>query len=628
MAALLLALRVAFTAPAVFCFVGKKMADPIIRLENVEYTYACLEPSRRAASSTHPTPALKEVTLAVEAGEYLAVIGHNGSGKSTLARLLNGLLRPTAGRVLVDGRDTRHPAHTLQIRRTVGLVFQDPDNQIVATVVEEDVAFGPENLGVPEGELQERVSWALGLLDLLPYRHRAPHLLSAGQKQRLAVAGVMAMRPRVLVLDEATAMLDPAGRRELLAALRNLHAQGVTVVLITHFMGEAAEADRVVVLEKGRIALEGTPRQVFTEAESLQQLGLDLPPAARLAWAIHEKYPPFPTNRITMAEVLEAILAACRGRTIGVVGATAPPPAGGNHPEDRVRNTKRPLVQVQGLHHIYLRGTPLETTALRGVDLEVGRGQAAGIMGPTGSGKSTLLQFLNALLTPQAGRVLLDGQDLSDPKTDRQAARFRVGLLFQHPGDQLFERYVGDDVAFGPRAMGMPREEVRERVRRAMEAVGLPFEQFKDRLTTTLSGGERHKAALAGVLALEPEVLALDEPTAGLDPRSRRDLLSLLHHWRKEQHGTLVVATHNMEDLAELAERTYLLADGKVTLGGPTRQVFARGKELTRHGLSTPQAAAVVQALRARGLPLPAHALTIPEAADEIAALLRHRPLC
>ncbi|HID64093.1 MAG TPA: energy-coupling factor transporter ATPase, partial [Anaerolineae bacterium] len=251
------------------------------------------------------------------------------------------------------------------------------------------------------------------------------------------------------------------------------------------------------------------------------------------------------------------------------------------------------------------------------------RGQAAGIMGPTGSGKSTLLQFLNGLLPPRTGRVLLDGQDLSDSRTDRRAIRFRVGLLFQHPGDQLFERYVGDDVAFGPRAMGLPREEVRERVHRAMEAVGLPFEQFKDRLTTTLSGGERHKAALAGVLALEPEVLVLDEPTAGLDPRSRRDLLALLHRWQGEQGGTLVVATHNMEDLAELAGRTCLLDGGKVVLDGPTRQVFARDEELSRHGLSTPRAAAVVQALRARGLPLPARALTIPEAADEIVALLR-----
>ena len=387
-AALLLALRVAFAAPAV-SFCRQEMSDPIIRLEDVEYTYA--------ANSPHPTPALKEVTLAVEAGEYLALIGHNGSGKSTLARLLNGLLHPTAGRVLVDGRDTRDPAHTLELRRTVGLIFQDPDNQIVATVVEEDVAFGPENLGVPEGELEERVGWALGLLDLLPYRHRAPHLLSAGQKQRLAVAGVMAMRPRVLVLDEATAMLDPAGRRELLNALRNLRDQGATVVLVTHFMEEAAETDRVVVLEEGRIALEGTPRQVFTKAKRLQQLGLELTPAAEIAWAIHEKYPPFPTDRITVAEVVEAILTAYRSRTIGVSGVTAPFPTGGNHPEDGTQNkdhiaihnlhyTKSPQIQIQGLHHTYLRGTPLETVALRGVDLEVGHGEAAGIMGPTGSG--------------------------------------------------------------------------------------------------------------------------------------------------------------------------------------------------------------------------------------------------
>jgi energy-coupling factor transport system ATP-binding protein len=381
----------------------------------------------------------------------------------------------------------------------------------------------------------------------------------------------------------------------------------------------------VVVLEEGRIALEGTPRQVFAEAERLQQLGLDLPPAAGLSWAIHERYPPFPTDRITTAEVVEAVLAAYGGLTTEFPEIPALSPTDGTpHP----CYTKPPFVQVQGLHHVYLRGTPLEAPALRGVNLEVGRGETAGIMGPTGSGKSTLLQFLNGLLTPQAGQILVDGQDLSDPQTDRRAVRFRVGLLFQQPGDQLFERYVGDDVAFGPRAMGLPREEVRERVRRAMDAVGLPFQQFKDRLTTTLSGGERHKAALAGVLALEPEVLVLDEPTAGLDPRSRRELLALLHHWREERGGTLVVATHNMEDLAELAEQTYLLADGKVTLGGPTRQVFARGEELTRHGLSRPQATAVVQALQARGLPLPNHALTIPEAADQIAALLRHRPLC
>ncbi len=604
------------------------MPAPIIRLENVEYTYA--------TNSPRPRPALKGVNLAVEAGEYLAVIGHNGSGKSTLARLLNGLLHPTAGRVLVAGRDTRDPAHTLEIRRTVGLVFQDPDTQIVSTVVEEDVAFGPENLGVPEGELEERVSWALGLLDLLPYRHRAPHFLSAGQKQRLAVAGVMAMRPRVLVLDEATAMLDPIGRRELLAALRHLRDQGVAIVLITHFMEEAARADRVIALEEGRIALEGPPRRVFAEAERLQRLGLDLPPAAGLAWAIHEKYPPFPTDRITVAEVVEAVSAACVNCPLRIPESTTSLPIGSSF-EDTAQNrdhvvtpnphyAKNPLIQVQDLYHTYLRSTPLETTALCGVDLEVGRGEAAGIMGPTGSGKSTLLQSLNGLLTPQAGRILLDGQSLSDPRTDRRAIRFRVGLLFQHPGDQLFERYVGDDVAFGPRAMGLPREEVRERVRRAMEAVGLPFEQFKDRLTASLSGGERHKAALAGVLALEPEVLVLDEPTAGLDPRSRRELLALLHRWREEQGGTLVVATHNMEDLAELAERTYLLADGKVILGGSTRQVFARGEELTRHGLSTPQAAAVVQALRARGLPLPSHPLTVPEAADEIATLLMREP--
>ena len=235
-------------------------------------------------------------------------MGHNGSGKSTLAKNLNALLKPTEGDVWVKGMNSKDPANTLPIRSTVGMVFQIPDNQIVATVVEEDVAFGPENLGVPPDELEERVTWALNVVDMEPFRLRAPHLLSAGQKQRVAIAGVMAMKPEVLVLDESTAFLDPVGRQDVLKAVRRLNDEGVTVIAITHFMHEATEGNRVLVMEAGRIVMQGTPRQVFSHVEKLREMQLDVPQVTELSYALHRRMPGFPPDLITVPEMVEEVL--------------------------------------------------------------------------------------------------------------------------------------------------------------------------------------------------------------------------------------------------------------------------------------------------------------------------------
>jgi energy-coupling factor transport system ATP-binding protein len=280
------------------------------------------------------------------------------------------------------------------------------------------------------------------------------------------------------------------------------------------------------------------------------------------------------------------------------------------------------MIEVRDLHYTYLQGTPHEVAALQGVDLTVEQGDTVGLIGPTGSGKSTLLQHLNGLLRPQAGEVRIDGHDTRDPRADLRTIRRQVGLVFQNPEDQLFERYAGDDVAFGPRNLGLSPSEIRQRVRWAMEAVGLDFEGFKDRLTMSLSEGERRRLALAGVLALKPEVLVLDEPTAGLDPKGRKDLLKWLMRWRGEQEGTIVLASHNMEDLAQLADRVYVLVEGRMVLSGSPREVFSQSEVLTRHGLGTPLAVTVMHALRARGLPVRADAITIAEAAAEVEALL------
>ena len=280
-----------------------------------------------------------------------------------------------------------------------------------------------------------------------------------------------------------------------------------------------------------------------------------------------------------------------------------------------------PIITVRALSHTYLQGTPLETRALFGVDLQVQAGETVGIIGPTGSGKSTLLQHLNGLLRPQQGDVLVNDTSLSDPSADIRDIRRRVGLLFQSPEDQLFERYAGDDVAFGPRNLGVPQEEVRRRVRRAMEMVGLPF-AFKDRLTADLSQGQRRRLALAGVLALEPQVLVLDEPTAGLDPQGRRALLRTLSAWGSQGEQATVMASHNMEDIAELCDCVHVLVAGEIILRGSPREVFSHYDTLVNCGLSVPVPTEVMIRLLRRGYQVPADVLTAEEAAEGIEALI------
>jgi energy-coupling factor transport system ATP-binding protein len=277
------------------------------------------------------------------------------------------------------------------------------------------------------------------------------------------------------------------------------------------------------------------------------------------------------------------------------------------------------VITVEQLEHIYLRGTPLEAVALRGVNLQVRQGETVGIIGHTGSGKSTLIQHFNGLLRPQRGTVRILGYDLADPRVDVRALRRRVGLVFQFPEAQLFERYVGDDVAFGPWQMGLRGEALRARVSEAMEAVGLPFRAFKDRPLYTLSGGERRRAALAGVLALRPEILVLDEPTAGLDPCGHQDLLERLMVLKQAWNATLVIVSHNMEDIAQLCDQVYVIADGRTALNGTPREVFGQRERLVALGLGVPQVTEALHALQRTGFDVRADRLTVVEAEEEIA---------
>jgi len=603
---------------------------PIVRVEKLYHTYQ--------SEAKNPVPALCGVDLAIEAGEYVVILGHNGSGKSTLAKHFNALLAPTDGKVWVKGWDTLNRGQVRDIRRTVGMVFQHPDNQIVATIVEEDVAFGPENLGLSRTEIARRVDWSLARVEMQPFRFRAPHLLSGGQKQRICIAGVLAMEPEVLVLDEATAMLDPRGRQEVLDIARRLNKErGVTLIAVTHFMREAIEADRVIILERGQIALQGPPREVFQQIERLRELSLDVPHVSELALALHRQFAGFPADLLTPEEVAEAVVHYCDGqngdenqvstaasqRPAASVSVAQPAVEKATPPDlHALAPTHPPLLSLQHVAHYYMRDTPLAVMAVSDINIDVYPGEIVGVLGHTGSGKSTAIQHFNGLLRAHEGKAIVLGQDLADSQVDIRAVRRQVGLVFQMPEAQLFEQYVGDDVAYGPRKQGLSRAEVRMRVQRAMEAVGLPFAEFKDRITFGLSGGQMRRVAIAGVLALEPRILVLDEPTAGLDPQARGQLMCRLLDLRG-QGITLVMISHNMEELAEICDRLYVIADGRTVMEGTPATIFSRASELRAMRLDVPDVTKVAETLKARGL-LPADEViyTLAQAEDAVAHLL------
>jgi len=574
-----------------------------IELENVSFAYR--DPLGKAY------PVLHELSLNIKDGELAAIVGANGSGKTTFIRHLNGLLLPDQGLVQVGGQDTRSPAGRRAIHQLVGMVFQHPEDQIISSTLEDEVAFGPENLGQPPAEIRRQVEDSLRAVGLWDIRLRPPHLLSAGQTQRLALAGVLAMRPRCIIFDEATTMLDPSGRRMALDWMLRLHEQGITILFVTHHMEEAVLAQRVIVFAAGRVALDGSPRQVFADPARLSELGLEMPPASLLAERLRPALPGMPPQLLTAAELQSAIGRLAPPLTVVGRQAAADLKPGANAPGDdhaSILGYSAPLISVSGLCHTYLDGTPLAQLSLQDVSLEGESGVSHGLLGRTGSGKSTLLQHLNGLLRPQKGTVRVGPFNLADPAVLTRSVIQLAGLVFQNPEMQFFEQYVGDEIAYGPRQFP-GAETLAQRVRWAMQLVGLDFDAFKDRLLFTLSGGERRKVALASVLALRPSILLLDEPTAGLDPHSHAEVLARL---KSLQAGgmTLVLSSHRMEDLAELAQFLTLFDGGRALASGSLADIFGQKALLESAGLEQPLAVQAAGWLRAAGWPAPAEAVT------------------
>lgn len=527
--------------------------------------------------------ALDDVTLEVCRGERVCVLGANGSGKSTLASVICGLLAPDEGDVELAGHavctgGVPDLAAYRDARRQLGLVFQNPDDQIVTSVVADDVAFGPENLGVPRAQISARVARELRRVAMEKYAHADPSRLSGGQRQRVCIAGALAMEPAVLVLDEPSSLLDVRGRAAIMRVMGRLAAAGATLVHVTHFMDEALAADRVVVMQHGHVALEGTPDEVFAakNAQVIEALGLEMPFEARLAVAL---------------------------RQAGAAGGAIAAPG--------IPSDEKPAACAPAAEPLAILARDLgfsygpDAQALDGVSLKVPARATTAIVGQTGSGKSTLLRLLCGLEAADAGSLTVCGINAATKRGRRQVRR-AVGYVMQHPERQLFAQTVAEDVAFGPRNQGLSAAEVERRVAHALDLVGLadrrnasPFE---------LSGGQQRLAAIAGVLAMEPELLVLDEPTAGLDPRGRARLRALMADLAA--HGvTLLQVTHSMEDAAR-ADHVVVLDQSHVLAAGTPAEVFCPANEpqLTAVGLGLPRplAYACEHALDARPLTLEA----------------------
>lgn len=538
--------------------------------------------------------ALNGVSIEIPKGSFTAILGHNGSGKSTFARLINALNVPTEGKILVNGMDTADESLLFDIRKSAGMVFQNPDNQLVATIVEEDIAFGPENLGLPQKEIVERVENALKAVGMSEYRRRAPHMLSGGQKQRIAIAGALALGPNIIVFDESTAMLDPKGRADILNIIRKLNKENeMTIILITHYLEETVDADDVIILLNGLLLARGKPVDILFNREVMAQAGL-LPPFVPAMWTeLVEAGIPLKNRALHMDELVKEIVAA------------KPKAKGDIVIEPRAIHDGRGAgIEISGLSYTYMPGSPFEHKAVDNIDLSIKPGEFVGIIGHTGSGKSTLIQMISGLIRPDSGKIVVDGDDITASSADKKKLRRTVGMVFQYPEYQLFEETVALDISYGPKKLGVPENELDSRVRVAMGLVGLDYEIYKDKSPFELSGGQKRKAAIAGVLAMEPQILIMDEPIAGLDPMGRENLMELVLELNR-CGTTIIMVSHNMDGLAEYASRVIAMSAGKILLNGNPEDVFSNYETLTSIGLQIPEAALLVASLNKENITIP-----------------------
>ena len=589
----------------------------MIRAEQVRFQYKKRDVDGNVIATEE---ILKGVDLTIKKGEFIALLGRNGSGKTTFSKQLNAILRPSEGTVTVDEMGTKDADKLYEIRQRVGMVFQNPDNQMVAASVEEEVAFGPENLGMESDTIVARVKQALEQVRMWKRRKTAPNHLSGGQKQRIAIAGILAMHPDYIVLDEPTAMLDPKGRKEVMEALQRLNQeQEMTVILITHDMEEAALASRVILLADGQVRFDGTPEDFFGEDALLAEMGMEAPLSYRVRKLIDSDV--F-EKKIGDARVEEATID--KREKVAEYDKTGREWEASSELVDKKKNKKaeaetdeknQDLLSLQHVSYIYSPGTAYEKVALDDVNLSLGKGEIVGLAGHTGSGKSTMIQLLNGLLKPTSGTVTFEGKDIHAKGYSGNYLRSKVGMVFQYPEHQMICDTVWEDVAFGPSKQGLTGEACETRVEEALRFVDLP-EKYYQASPLQLSGGQKRRVAIAGVLAMHPEYIILDEPAAGLDVAGKREIFDRIRRMRREQGIGVLLVTHSMEDLAEYADRIIVLDDGKKILDDRPAQVFAKRETLADCGLDVPETVKLADKLRANGYQIPQNVIREKELLD------------
>lgn len=586
--------------------------------------------------------------------------------------------------MIISGMDSREEANVFPIREKVGMVFQNPDNQIIASVVEEDVGFGPENIGVPTEEIWKRVADALEAVNMEAYRLKSPNHLSGGQKQRVAIAGTLAMEPKTIVLDEPTAMLDPSGRAEVIRSIRELNQKkGITIILITHYMEETVDADRIILMDQGKLVLDGTPKEIFSKVEELKSLRMDVPLITDLAHELRLSGMPISEGILKEEELVEELLSVFgkdsfveeiekgqkeeepEGESDRVASAVtensiekgfeevADQTAATVSEEAEIEKETEEdfILKVENLSCIYQKGTAMESYALKDIHLSIKRGSFSALIGHTGSGKSTLLQHFNGLIKPETGEIsvhfrknpALILQDkgflfwkgkkrkvekegvlsFKEEGFDFQGLRFKVGLVFQYPEYQLFEETVFEDVLFGPKNQGLSLEEAKKEAEEALRSMGVE-EALWQKSPFELSGGQKRRVAIAGVLAMEPELLILDEPTAGLDPAGREELFQVIAHLQERYAMTILLVSHSMDDVARYAEEVFVLNQGECIRQGSPEDVFSHKKEMEELGLGLPQIRAFLYSLEEKGLAFPKKN-TVQEAKEMILSAYKKR---
>ena len=561
--------------------------DVIISLQDVTFTYE------------GGVVALRDLNLTARKGEFVVVLGANGAGKSTLCYLLSGIVPHIyggrrLGHVSVAGLDPwDEPLYVTSQR--CGVLMQDPEVQLFMPTLRAELAFGPANLGMARDEILRRSQAALALVRLEGLEEHNPRDLSGGQKQRAALAAVLTMNPQVLVLDEPTSQLDPLGRWEVVEAIERLKQKGdLTIVMTTHETEEILRlADQVLVLERGETVLQGPPAEVFAQAERLEEAGVKTPALILVQSKLLEREAGhLGEERVNLS------VSQVADQTREAVGAGRLAVRPDALPQRRSMAPDAPVILEARDLTVEYPGPP-RVVALRDVNVRIRQGEFVGIVGQNGSGKTTLVKCFVGLLQPRKGEVLFKGKNIRKFSVGEIARR--VGLVLQNPDYQLFTASCRDEVRFGLRNVGVPPEEMEQRVEEALRLVDLSEEA--DLFPFRLSFGDRRKLAVAATMALDPEVLIMDEPTTAQDHRGRYQLAELARRFHEERQGTVLMITHDVDLIARYAHRLIVLYQGQVLLDGPTAEVFTQVEELRKSFVVPPVAAQLAAELAPLGVP-------------------------